>query len=210
VSRLVLRDVRKVLGGRWVLDGVDLTWDRPGTLVLHGENGAGKSTLLRILAGVIPADAGEILIHGHNLDHDRLAALRRLGYAPEIAELPSHLRVTELLALVAALKQCPPPPPALIDRLGVTTLLGQRLGSLSLGQRRRACLLAALTGAPDFLVLDEPTNGLDREGIALLIDLLAERTASGHAAVIATHDRAFIDRVADGKVAILNGRAVPE
>ncbi len=210
MSRLVLRGVRKILGGRWVLDGVDLTWDRPGTLVLHGENGAGKSTLLRILAGVIPADAGEIIVHGHRLTHDRLGALRRLGYAPEIAELPSHLRVAELVALVAALKQREAPAPALIERLGVTAILGQRLGSLSLGQRRRACLLAALTGDPDLLVLDEPTNGLDRDGIALLVDLLAERAASGLAAVVATHDRAFIDRVATARVAVVGGRALPE
>ena len=210
MSRLVVHGVRKILGGRWVLDGVDLTWDRPGTLVLHGENGAGKSTLLRILAGVIPADAGEIVVHGHRLTTDRLGALRRLGYAPEIAELPSHLRVAELVALVAALKQCNAPAPALIERLGVTAILGQRLGSLSLGQRRRACLLAALTGDPDLLVLDEPTNGLDREGIALLIDLLAERAASGLAAVVATHDRAFIARVATAKIAVVGGRAVPD
>ena len=210
MSRLVVAGVRKLLGGRWVLDGVDFTWDRPGTLVLHGENGAGKSTLLRVLAGVIPADAGEITVHGHRLTTDRLAALRRLGYAPEIAELPTHLRVSELLALVTALKGVSAPAPALIERLGVTAILGQRLGSLSLGQRRRACLLAALTGDPDLLVLDEPTNGLDRDGIALLIDLLSERAQSGLAAVVATHDRAFIERVATGKIGIRGGRAVTD
>jgi ABC-2 type transport system ATP-binding protein len=210
VSRLVVTGVRKLLGGRWVLDGVDFTWSLPGTLVLHGENGAGKSTLLRILAGVVPSDAGEVLIHGHCLATDRLAALRRLGYAPEITELPAHLRVSELVALVTALKGCNPPAAARIERLGVTAILGQRLGSLSLGQRRRACLLAALTGDPDLLLLDEPTNGLDREGIALLIDLLDERGRQGLAAIVATHDRAFIERVAMAKIAITGGRAVPD
>jgi ABC-type multidrug transport system ATPase subunit len=210
VSRLVVTGVRKLLGGRWVLDGVDFTWDRPGTLVLHGENGAGKSTLLRILAGVVPSDAGEILLHGRSLATDRVAALRSLGYAPEVTELPAHLRVSELIALVAALKGCSAPEAAQIERLGVTAILGQRLGSLSLGQRRRACLLAALTGDPDLLLLDEPTNGLDREGIALLIDLLAERGRQGLAALVATHDRAFIDEVATAKVAIIGGRAVPD
>ncbi len=209
MSRLVVTGVRKLLGGRWVLDGVDFTWDRPGTLVLHGDNGTGKSTLLRILAGVVPSDAGDVVIHGHRLATDRLAALRRIGYAPEITELPAHLRVSELLALVTALKRCDAPTAAQIDRLGVTAILGQRLGSLSLGQRRRACLLAALTGSPDLLLLDEPTNGLDREGIALLIALLAERTKEGSAALVATHDRAFIEQVATAKIGIVGGRAAP-
>jgi ABC-type multidrug transport system ATPase subunit len=209
MSRIVVTGVRKLLGGRWVLDGVDFSWDRPGTLVLQGENGAGKSTLLRILAGVVPSDAGEIFLHGRSLATDRVAALRSLGYAPEVTELPAHLRVSELIALVAALKGCSAPRAAQIERLGVTVILGQRLGSLSLGQRRRACLLAALTGDPDLLLLDEPTNGLDREGIALLVELLAERGRQGSAALVATHDRAFIEQVATAKVTITGGRAVP-
>jgi ABC-type multidrug transport system ATPase subunit len=210
MSRLAITEVRKLLGGRWVLDGIDIVWDRAGTLVIQGENGTGKSTLLRILAGVIPADAGEVIIAGHRLSTDRLAALRHLGYAPEIAELPAHLRVAELIALVSALKGSARPPPALVERLGVTAILGQRLGSLSLGQRRRACLLAALTGDPALLVLDEPTNGLDREGITLLIDLLIERARDGFAAIVATHDRAFIERVATEKVTLAGGRAARE
>ena len=114
-----------------------------------------------------------------------VAALRHLGYAPEASDLPAHLGVGELVAL-AALKRCDPPSPELADRLGVTPLLPQRLGSLSLGQRRRAGLLAALVGDPDLLVLDEPTNGLDADGIAVLAALLRERGGRG-AALVATH-----------------------
>jgi len=205
VIALSIEGVRKLLGGRWVLSGVDLRWPGPGTLVLRGDNGAGKSTLLRIVTGVVPPDAGEVRIGGHALGSERLAALRLLGYAPEVAELPSHLRVSELCALASALKRCAPVDPGLIERLGATSFLAQRLGSLSLGQRRRACLLAALTGDPALLVLDEPTNGLDVEGIATLAALLAERAEQGHAALIATHDRAFGERVAAHTVTLAQG-----
>jgi ABC-type multidrug transport system ATPase subunit len=208
VKRLVIDDVRKILGGRSALDGVSITWDRPGTLVVHGENGAGKSTLLRVVAGVLAADAGEVRIFGHCLATARSAALRHVGYAPEAADLPAHLGVGELGALVAALKGVPRPPPALAERLGVAPLLSKRIGALSLGQRRRAGLLFALTGDPDLLVLDEPTNGLDAESAAMLADLLDERTAAGRSAVVATHDRPFIDRVAAAAVEIRAGRAV--
>jgi ABC-type multidrug transport system ATPase subunit len=208
VTRLVVEGVRKVLGGRGALDGVSLVWDQPGTLVVFGENGAGKSTLLRVIAGVLSADAGEVRIFGHRLATARLAALRHVGYAPEAADLPPHLGVGELVALVAALKGAPRPPPALADRLGVAPLLGQRLGALSLGQRRRAGLLAALTGDPDLLLLDEPTNGLDAAGAAMLAELLADHAAAGRSAVVATHDRPFIARVAAATVEIRAGRAV--
>src|SRR5262249_21628906 len=135
------------------------------------------------------------------------AALRHVGYAPEAAELPPHLGVGELVALVAALKRCSLPPAALVERLGVGPLLKQRLGALSLGQRRRAGLLAALVGDPELLLLDEPTNGLDADGIAMLAGLLREREEAGRAAMVATHDRAFIARVAVAEVEIRAGRA---
>jgi ABC-type multidrug transport system ATPase subunit len=206
VKRLVVADVRKLLGGRPALDGVSLVWDRPGTLVVFGENGAGKSTLLRVVAGVLAADAGEVSLFGHRLAVDRLAALRHVGYAPEAADLPPHLGVGELVALVAALKGVPRPPPALAERLGVAPLFGKRLGALSLGQRRRAGLLAALVGDPDLLLLDEPTNGLDASGVTTLAELLDERTAAGRSALVATHDRPFIERVAAESVEIRAGR----
>jgi ABC-2 type transport system ATP-binding protein len=208
VKRLVVTEVSKILGGRPALQGVSIVWDRPGTLVVFGENGAGKSTLLRVVAGVLAADEGEVSVFGHRLATARLAALRHVGYAPEAADLPPQLGVGELLALVSALKGAPRPPPALAERLGVAPLLGKRLGSLSLGQRRRAGLLAALVGDPDLLLLDEPTNGLDAAGVAMLVELLAERAAEGRAALVATHDRPFIERVAAESVEIRAGRAV--
>ncbi len=207
MSRLVITSVTKLLGGRRALDDVSITWDRPGTLVVSGENGAGKSTLLRVVSGILQADAGEVVIFGHRLSVARVAALRHVGYAPEAADLPAHLGVAELAALVAALKRCDRPPPSLADRLGVTPLLQKRLGALSLGQRRRAGLYAALVGDPDLLLLDEPTNGLDADGAAMLAELLHERARAGRATVVATHDRPFIAEVAAAEVPMRAGKA---
>jgi ABC-2 type transport system ATP-binding protein len=75
--------------------------------------------------------------------------------------------------------------------------------------RQRLGLAGALLRRPDLLVLDEPTNGLDAEALTLLVELLRERTARGRAAVVATHDRPFIARAADGQVEMIEGRAVP-
>lgn len=208
MNLLTVSHVRKILGGRYALDDVSLTWDGPGALALSGENGAGKSTLLRILAGILQPDAGTVTIAGHDLSRARLQALRHIGYAPEAADLPPHLGVGELISLTASLKRCDRPPPALAERLGAEGLLRKRFGSLSLGQRRRAGLLAALVGDPAILLLDEPTNGLDKDGVAVMIDVLREHAAAGRSAVVATHDRDFIAAVGAAEIKLREGKLV--
>jgi len=192
--KLRLVDVGKRLGGRRVLDKVGLELDG-GALAVVGPNGCGKTTLLRIVAGVLVPDEGDVLLDGHRLDR------ARLGYVPEAADPPAHLTVDELLALVAALRRAPPLAPTRKAELGLDGIAGQRLGSLSLGQRRRACLGAALVGGPWLLVLDEPTNGLDPAGVDLLARLLREHAARG-AILLATHDLAFADGLGARRLAL--------
>jgi ABC-type multidrug transport system ATPase subunit len=180
-------DLGKSLGGRRVLDRVAFDLDG-GALAVVGANGCGKTTLLRVVAGVLPPDEGAVLLHGKPLAGQRAA----LGYVPEAADPPAHLTVAELLALCASLRRAPALAPARAARLGLDAIAGQRLGSLSLGQRRRACLGAALVGDPWLLVLDEPGNGLDPDGQALLVELLGEHARRG-AVLCATHDLAFAD-----------------
>jgi len=204
---LEVRELRKLLSRRWVLDRVDLSWTQPGTLVVFGENGAGKSTLIKVVCGVIDKDSGEIVIGGHSLSRERESALAAMGYVPDDLDLPGYLSVRELLTLGAALKRANFPDAASIERLGIGLLLSAKLDSLSLGQRRRVGLCLALVGEPRLLVLDEPTNGLDAEGQSLLVELLRERRERGVATLVATHDRAFIDAAADA-VAVLEGGRV--
>lgn len=194
---LSVRRVAKRFGGREVLRGADLTVAPRTVAVLRGENGSGKSTLLRIIAGVVDKDAGSVVVAGACLDGARVRALRSVGYAPDAGELPDHLSVRELVALVAALRRAEPAPACDEERLGVAGLVHERLSSLSLGQRRRVGLLAALVGRPDLLLLDEPTNGLDAPGLALLEALLGEQRARGGSALVASHEAVFASRVAD-------------
>lgn len=203
---LLLSDIRKRFGGREVLRGAALS-AAPGEIVaLLGPNGVGKSTLLAVVAGVIEPDAGAATLGGESLLGRRAPARARLGYVPEGAAAPPHLGVRELLALVAALKRAPLPDEALLDRLGAAPLLDQLVGSLSLGQRRRACLAAALVGDPALLVLDEPTNGLDPGGVAMLSALLRERADAGGIALVATHDLGFAEAIGGRAMRLVEGR----
>ncbi len=201
---LSVSGVSKRLGATQALDGVSFDHEL-GVLAILGENGAGKSTLLQILVGLCRPDTGVVTIAGQSV----AAARHALGFVPEAADPLPFLSVHELLSLVAAVKAAPLVADA-VEALGLGPLLDQRLGTLSLGQRRRACLAAALTGQPWLLVLDEPTNGLDADGVATLARTLERHVAGGGIAVVATHDVAFCERVARRTLRLRAGRIVDD
>jgi ABC-type cobalamin/Fe3+-siderophores transport system ATPase subunit len=197
---LEIDEVQKRLGGRRLLDGVSATCGAGEVLVVLGENGAGKSTLLRIVAGIVEPDGGAVTLCGAALAHGNPEARCRLGYAPDAAQPLPDLRVEELVALVRALKALPRGISGEVesrwwDRLGLELLLGQRLSTLSFGQRKRALTAVAVTGDPWLLVLDEPSNGLDPAGSDLMLELIAERRARGLATLLASNDAPFVARL---------------
>jgi ABC-2 type transport system ATP-binding protein len=204
---LVVDDVAVKRAGKWALDGVSLRASAGEIVGIVGANGAGKSTLLAIVAGVLARDRGLVQIEGHLAGS--LEAQRRLGYVPEAADPPGHLTADEIVALVGAVKG------ATLDAdarstLGLDDLAGRRIDRMSLGQRRRTCLAAALVGAPRLLVLDEPSNGLDAAGIDTLVALLTSRVASGAAALVASHDPELLTRLSARTIRLDRGRTQRE
>jgi ABC-type multidrug transport system ATPase subunit len=185
-----------------VLDGVELACAPGEVCAVLGENGAGKSTLLRVLCGMLEPEGGAILIQGHELTGGGVEARRHLGYVPDGTELLPDLSLREFIALVRSLRQLPADAAAERDlasrrqRLGLEQAWHQRLATLSFGQRKRACLLAALLGDPWLLILDEPSNGLDPSGVAQVLELIAERQARHQATLLASNDLPFVRQLA--------------
>lgn len=206
---LEVNKISKWLGANKVLDEVSFDLPSGRILALFGQNGAGKSTLLRILAGVMDADAGQAKLDGQRLLENRASGKTILGYVPEAADAPPHLTPRELVALVASLKQTPIPKAELFVRVGIEAYLDQFIGSLSLGQRRRTCLAAALCGDVKLLLLDEPTNGLDSSGVIMLVDILLAHARAGGIAVVATHDEMFANQLEAQRLRLLAGRLAP-
>jgi ABC-type multidrug transport system ATPase subunit len=168
----------------------------PGAYALRGPNGIGKSTLLRVLAGVDAADGGDIVIGGQSLLAQPAAAKARLSYAPD--ECPVYPFVTgrELLAFVAWAKRCAIPDDVMeiVGRFGLARHLDTRCGAMSLGTHQKLILAAAWIGDPAVLLLDEPSNGLDADARAVLVDLLAAQRNTS-VVFMSTHDKAFADAV---------------
>ena len=197
-------------GARTVLDGLSLRADAGEIVGVIGPNGCGKSTLLTCVAGVLAPRDGRITIDGASVwgaRSERTRARRALGYVPEGADPPGFLRASELWALCAASRGCEPPTETLRAALGLDEVADLALDRMSLGQRRRACLGAALLGAPKLLVLDEPDNGLDVMRLGALVTLLKDHAAAGGTTILASHDAAWLDEL-DARRAEL-GSVVP-
>ena len=200
---LELDQVGVKLDGRWVVRDIDLVCQPGDAIAVVGENGAGKTTLLRAVAGILPLDRGVITLGGETL---RGAARRRVAFVPEAADPPGFLTARDLLALTGALRGAEPPGEDARRRLYPAALEDARIATLSLGERRRVCLAAALAGDPAVFVLDEPENGLDASGAELLVELLDETRARGAIVMIATHDTALRGALGCREVRLISGR----
>ena len=184
----------KKLGGRAVLDRLEMGCQPSEVVLVLGSNGAGKSTLLRVLAGLLEPDDGLITLDGNSVFAADAVARRQIGYLPDATDIFPELTVGELIELVEALKQIrvtEAEDHAWRARLGIDDLGNQRLRTLSLGQRKRVYATAALVGDPWLLVMDEPTNGLDPRGCDIMLEIIAERQAAGRGTVVASNDLAF-------------------
>ena len=203
-AAIEVRGLGKRRGARWVVDEVSFAI-APGEIVaLVGGNGAGKSTTLAMIAGALAIDRGWVAIAGATS-----GTRRRVGYVPEGADPPGHLTGAELWALVGGLRGGAAVAPEVHAALALDAVADRPFAKMSLGQRRRACLAAALIGAPPALVLDEPDNGLDVAALAALATLVTAAAAAGAGVVIATHDPAVHAELATRVLRMHDGRLAP-
>lgn len=193
------------------VDNVSLCVNAGEVYALVGANGAGKSTLIRILAGVTAADEGKVFIAGKHLAHGAHLLKRRIGYLPEEIYLYNRLTGSEYLQLVAGLKDADPASVAVeIEFFELRPVAGKWIGGYSLGMRKKLGLAAAMIGAPDVLVLDEPLNGLDVEMMRRLRERIETERKAGRAVLLSSHVMSFVERISNRVGIMCAGRLVTE
>ncbi|WP_328510029.1 ABC transporter ATP-binding protein [Streptomyces mirabilis] len=168
-------------GGIVALDDVSLRLSE-GVTGLLGPNGAGKTTLLRVLATAVPADRGAFTVLGHDpsTSSGRLDVRRALGYLPQTPAFHPDFSAFEFVDYVAILKELTDRSARhrevrrVLEAVDLSDVRGKRIKRLSGGMRQRVGLAAALVGDPGFLVLDEPTVGLDPEQRMRFREMIAE------------------------------------
>jgi ABC-2 type transport system ATP-binding protein len=204
----------KAYGRHRALDGFDLR-ARTGVTGLLGPNGAGKTTLLRVLATVLPADAGGLRILGQD-PHDptgRRHVRRRLGYLPQDAGFHRGFTAFEAVDYIAVLKEHTATRARhdevrrVLDLVGLSEVATKKVRALSGGMRQRLGLAQALLGRPELLVLDEPTVGLDPEQRMRFRDLVSE-AGHGRTVILSTHQTEDVAAVCSEVVVVREGRAL--
>ena len=184
----------------------------PGEVLgLVGPNGAGKTTTLRSLAGIILPSAGRILIAGHDLSEDALAAKRSLAFIADEPHLFEHLTVDEHLQFVARLYGVEDAPARADRLLGELELVDRRRSfpnELSRGMKQKLAIACGLLHSPQVLILDEPLTGLDPLGIRRMKATITRRAAEGAAVVLSSHLLHLVEEVCTRVLVLQKGRVV--
>lgn len=205
---LVVKGLTKRYARTTALDAIDLGVAAGAIVGLVGPNGSGKTTALHVVAGLVRPDAGHVLVSG--LPAGSLPARRAVAFVPDHPSGLDELTVGELVALVAALHRAGAAAArratVLRDALGLERHWRSRLGTLSLGWRRRASLVAALALEASLVLVDEATAALDPEAVVVLREALSASAARGAGILLATQDLHFAGSVCDEVVLLAAGR----
>jgi lipooligosaccharide transport system ATP-binding protein len=195
---LAAQGLVKSLGGRRVVDAVDLTCHAGEVLGLLGPNGAGKTTTLRMCYGFLRPDAGQIRVAGYDLEREADLARRALGVCTQDDTFDSEFTVRG--NLIQTGRYYRPRIPnlnqridALLDQFGLMPFAEQKPATLSGGYRRRLMIARAVVHEPRVVFLDEPTTGLDPQARVAVWELINGLRAAGLAVVLTTH---FMDEAA--------------
>jgi ABC-type multidrug transport system ATPase subunit len=194
------------------VDGVSLTVPVKAVYGFLGRNGAGKTTTLKMLLGLIRPSAGTARICGIDVVRDRLGAARRVGALLEAHGFYGNLSGAENLDLTRSLIGLPRTEIGrVLDVVEMTGHARRRVSDYSLGMRQRLGLARAMLGAPPVLILDEPTNGLDPDGIADMRRFLGELPArTGATVLLSSHLLGEIEQTATHVGIVHQGRLVLE
>lgn len=203
-----LRNVTKKYGKFVALNSASLSVGRGEICGLIGENGAGKSTLIRIINGLTLPTSGELAIFGHTKPEDIRCSRSRIGYMPDANASYPNLSASDNL-LVRCMEWGVPRANAegILRLVGLEGAGKKRAGSFSMGMKRRLDLAIALLGDPEFLILDEPTNGLDPMGIVEVRNMLFDiNRRLGKTILISSHNLEELHKLATRYEFISHGR----
>jgi ABC-2 type transport system ATP-binding protein len=207
-GRIVVDNLTKVFGTQRAVDGLSFTVEPGSVTGFLGPNGAGKTTTLRMLLGLISPTSGRATINGvayHSLAHP----LQSVGAALEASSFhPAHTGLQHLRIYCAAAGLPAHRADEVLDLVGLHDAAKKKTKGYSMGMRQRLGLAATLLGDPKVLILDEPANGLDPEGIRWLRGFFRHLAGEGRTVLVSSHQLAEIQEVADRAVILNRGKLV--
>ncbi len=204
---IAVKDFRKRYGDFTAVDGITFEVGRGTIFGLLGPNGAGKTTTLECLEGIRTPDEGALRVAGIDPTRDPRALRTAIGVQLQSSGMPESITPDEAMKLFCAYHGVAPRYD-LLDRLGLSSKRQTQYHALSTGQQRRLSLALAVAHRPQVIFLDEPTAGLAVQTRVELHNLMRELKAEGATIVLATHDMAEAEEMADRVAILLNGQIV--
>jgi ABC-2 type transport system ATP-binding protein len=205
-----LKRVTKRYGDKVAVDDLTFTVE-PGVVTgFLGPNGAGKSTTMRMIAGLDEPTAGHVRVNGRDY-RAATAPMRELGVLLEAGAVHKGRSAYNHLLALAQTNGIPRSRvDEVVDLVGLSGVARKRAGGFSLGMGQRLGIASSLLGSPDALVLDEPANGLDPEGVKWIRNLMRAHAAEGHSVFVSSHLMSEVALTADKLIVIGRGRLIAD
>ncbi len=189
-----LNKVSKKYARKPVINQISCQVER-GILHIMGENGSGKTTLLNMMAGSLVPDKGQILYSTSDLYNKKNCKIKKtIGYIPDIAPIYPFLSGKDFLQFICKIKKSEWPS-GLIETLNLERHLGTNFTSMSYGTKKKFLFVSGMISNPQYLILDEPMNGLDQQAVGEIYRLLTKHLDRDNGVcVIVSHDLSWIDK----------------
>lgn len=204
---LEIRNVTKILNKKKVLDDISYTFDEKTIYGLHGINGSGKTMLLRLIAGLIVPTQGEVYWNNKKL-HEDISFPGNVGIVIENMEMLPQYTARQNLRILSKLKNIANERDIenALKRVGLDEAMDMKVKKYSLGMKQRLNIAQAIFEKQNLILLDEPTNALDAEGVELIYDIVHEEKERGATVIIATHHKEDLDNMCDVLISVKAGR----
>ncbi len=208
-----VKNLTKRYGDKYALNNISFEVNQGEILGFLGPNGAGKTTTMNILTGYLSTTDGNAVVAGHDILENPIEAKKCIGYLPEQPPLYPDMTVKEYLNFMYELKRVKLPRKKhieeILETVKLTDVYGRLIKNLSKGYRQRVGLAQALLGAPEVLILDEPTVGLDPQQIIEIRNLI-QGLGKQHTVILSSHILSEIQAVCDRVVVINKGNIVAD
>lgn len=208
---LECKNLHKRFGRKEILKGVSFTISKGDILAFIGPNGSGKTTTIKLILGLQKINSGEVTINGYDIKKDFEKAISKVGAIVENPDFYMYLTGYQNLKLIANCYDniSDEEINKIVKYVGLEKRINDKVSKYSLGMRQRLGIARALLNKPNILILDEPTNGLDPEGIKDLRVLLKRLASEGMGILISSHNLAELESFCN-KVCIIDNGAIIE
>lgn len=209
---LKCENLTKKIKNKVIVENVSFSINKGDIVGFLGPNGAGKTTIIKLILGLIKITEGKVFINGFDIEKDFVKAIEKVGAIVENPDLYMYLSGYDNLKITAnnykniskeRINE-------VIKIVGLEKRIKDKVSTYSLGMRQRLGIAEAIINSPEILILDEPTNGLDVEGIIEIRNLIKDLSNHGIAILISSHNLSEIDNLCNRIIAIKNGKIVED